>query len=451
MDKTNLNDLQRLRALLNEKKYTELQQNLSQMNDYDIALIMESMEDEDMLKMFRILGKDKAADVFSLLETDSQQYIITSLSDKEAGIVIDNLQSDDAADLLEEMPASIVKKLLENARPDTRKDINHLLQYPEDSAGSVMTVEFVDLKTDMTVEQAIERIKSISMDSETINICYVLDAKRKLMGTCALRYLLLNNNDVLIGDIMHENVISCDTAMDQEDAAKLFQKYDLAALPVVDHENRMVGIITIDDIMDVMQKETTEDIEKMAAIIPTDKAYLKTTVFETWKKRFPWLMLLMLSATFTGAIISNYENALSRFVVLTSYIPMLMDTGGNAGSQASTEVVRALSLGQISFKDFFKVIFKEMRVGILCGITLSAAAFLKCIFIDQDTWIVASVVCITIICAVFLSKLCGSMLTMAVYKLGFDPAVVASPLLTTVIDALSLLIYFNVASIVLQI
>lgn len=451
MDKTEKNDLQKLRSLLSEKKYTELRQNLSQMNDYDIALIMESMEDEDMLKMFRILSKDKAADVFSLLESDSQQYIITSLSEKEAGIVIDNLQSDDAADLLEEMPASIVKRLLENARPDTRTDINHLLQYPEDSAGSVMTVEFVDLRTDMTVEQAIERIKTISMDSETINICYVLDPKRKLMGTCALRYLLLNNSDVMIGDIMHEKVISCSTTMDQEDVAKLFQKYDLTALPVVDHENRMVGIITVDDIMDVMQKETTEDIEKMAAIIPTDKAYLKTTVFETWKKRFPWLMLLMLSATFTGAIISNYENALSRFVVLTSYIPMLMDTGGNAGSQASTEVVRALSLGQISFKDFFKVIFKEMRVGLLCGVTLSAAAFLKCIFIDQDTWLVASVVCITIICAVFFSKLCGSVLTMVVYKLGFDPAVVASPLLTTVIDALSLLIYFNIASLVLQI
>ncbi|MCH3961107.1 MAG: magnesium transporter [Solobacterium sp.] len=443
--------LETFRVLLKEKKFTALRGMAQNMNESDLAAIMEEMEDEDMLKMFRLFPKDLAADVFSQLETDSQQYIITSLSEREAGIVIDNLYTDDAADLLEEMPASVVKKILANARPDTRKDINHLLQYPDDSAGSVMTVEFVDLRPEMTVDDAMARLRQIGMDSETINICYVLNDTRKLVGTVALRYLILNQRNEKIGDIMHEDVVSCNTSTDQEHVAQIFKKYDFTALPVVDHENRMVGIITVDDVMDIMEQEATEDIDRMNAIIPSDKPYLKNGVFETWKKRIPWLLLLMISATFTGKIITGFESALSKVVILTAYIPMLMDTGGNAGSQASVEVVRGLSLEEVHFNDFFKVVWKEMRVGLLCGITLAAAIFCKCIFFDAVSVQVAAVVCITVICAVFFSKLIACTLVLLVQKIGLDPAVVASPVLTTIIDALSLIIYFTVATNILHI
>ena len=443
--------LETFRVLLKEKKFTALRGMAQNMNESDLAVIMEEMEDEDMLKMFRLFPKDLASDVFSQLESDSQQYIITSLSEKEAGIVIDNLYSDDAADLLEEMPANVVKRILANARPDTRKDINHLLQYPDDSAGSIMTVEFVDLKTDMTVNDAMNKLRKVGMDSETINICYVLSDTRKLVGTVALRYLILNNGDDKIGDIMHEDVVSCTTSTDQEHVAQIFKKYDFTALPVVDTENRMVGIITVDDVMDIMEQEATEDIDKMNAIIPFDKPYLKTSVFETWKKRIPWLLLLMISATFTGKIITGFEDALSKVVILTAYIPMLMDTGGNAGSQASVEVVRGVSLEEIHFSDFLRVIWKELRVGVLCGITLAAAIFLKCVFFDGVTSQVAMVVCLTVICAVFFSKLIASTLVLVVNRIGLDPAVVASPVLTTIIDALSLLIYFTIATSMLHI
>jgi len=445
------NDLETFRGLLKTKKYTVLRGIAEDMNESDVAAIMEEMEDEDMLKMFRLFPKGLAADVFSQLESDSQQYIITQLSDKEAGVVIDNLYADDAADLLEEMPATVVKKILANASPETRKDINHLLQYPEDSAGSIMTVEFVDLKSDMTIGDAIERIRKVGMDKETIETCYVLNSKRLLLGTVALRYLILNPADMLIGDIMHEDVVSCNTSTDQEEVALIFRKYDFNALPVVDNENRMVGIITVDDVIDIMQEETTEDMEQMAGIIPGDKPYLKTGVFETVKKRIPWLLLLMISATFTGGIITSFEDALSRSVYLTAYIPMLMDTGGNAGNQASTEVVRALSLGEAQLSDFLKVIWKEVRVGFICGAVLSLCNFLKLIFIDQRPVDVSIVVCLTILCAVFFAKLLASTLTMLIKRLNLDPAVVASPMLTTVIDALSLLIYFTIATNVLHI
>lgn len=443
--------LETFRVLLHEKKFTALRGMAQNMNESDLAAIMEEMEDEDMLKMFRLFPKDLATDVFSQLETDSQQYIITSLSDKEAGVIIDNLYSDDAADLLEEMPASVVKRILANARVDTRKDINHLLQYPDDSAGSVMTVEFVDLKEDMSVADAMNKIRQVGMDSETVNVCYVLSETRKLVGTVALRYLILNNGTAKIGDIMHEDVVSCTTSTDQEHVAQIFKKYDFTALPVVDNENRMVGIITVDDVMDIMEQEATEDIDKMNAIIPSDKPYLKTSVFDTWKKRIPWLLLLMISATFTGKIITGFEDALSKVVILTAYIPMLMDTGGNAGSQASVEVVRGVSLEEIHFSDFMKVIWKELRVGLLCGITLAAAIYLKCIFFDGVTMNVAFVVCLTVICAVFFSKLIASTLVLVVNRIGLDPAVVASPVLTTIIDALSLIIYFTIATSLLHI
>ncbi len=444
-------ELELFRSLLKNKQYTALRSAAEDMNEADLAEVMEAMEDEDMLKMFRLFPKELAANVFAMLEDDSQKYIITSLSDKEAGIIIDNLYSDDAVDLLEEMPASIVKRLLACARPDTRADINHLLQYPDDSAGSVMTVEFVDLKPSMTVMQAIERIRRIGKDSENVNTCYVLNEKRLLLGEVALRTLVLSMPEDVVADIMEEDAVSVTTETDQEKVAQMFGKYDMTSMPVVDREKRMVGIITVDDVMDIMEKEATEDIDKMNAIIPNDKPYMKTTIVETWKKRIPWLLLLMISGTFTGGIINRFESALSKFIVLSAYIPMLMDTGGNAGSQASVEVVRALSLDEIRFKDFFKVIWKEMRVGLFCGLTLSTAIFAKCMLFDRVPMGVALTISLTIICAVFLSKLIASMLVLLVTRIHLDPAVVASPMLTTIIDALSLTIYFTIATAVLHI
>ena len=443
--------LEVLKEYLDKKQYVKMREWMSELNVADIAVMIEELEEEEMLKVFRILPKDMAADIFSYLPIEVEQYIITSLSEREAARIIDNLMADDAADFLEEMPANIVKKLLINASPETRRDINHLLRYPEDSAGSIMTVEFVDLKESQTVTQAIERIRKLGVDSETINICYVLDNQRKLKGTIALRYLLLTNPDNKIGDIMHENVISIHTLMDQEEVARQFQKYDFTAMPVVDNEDRLVGIITVDDVVDILQEEATEDIEKMAAIVPSDKPYMKTGVFEIWKKRIPWLLFLMISATFTGKIIASFEEALSVYVVLTTFIPMLMDTGGNAGGQASVTIIRGLSLKEIEFSDYLKVLWKEMRVAVLCGLTLAAANFLKLMLIDRVSLMVSAVVCLTLIIAVFLAKVVGSMLPMAAKKLGFDPAVMASPFITTIVDALSLLVYFRIATLLLGI
>ena len=440
-----------LKEFLDQKQYVKLREWIRNVNVADIAAMMEELDEEIQLKMFRILPKDMAADIFSYLPIEVEQQIITSISDREAGKIIDNLMSDDATDLLEEMPANIVKRLLANASQETRRDINHLLRYPEDSAGSIMTVEFMDLKEGQTVQQAIDRIKKAAFDSETINICYVLDYQRRLKGTVALRYLLMKDPDEKIGDIMHENVISLHTLMDQEEVARQFQKYDFTAMPVVDNENRLVGIITVDDVVDILQEEATEDMEKMAAIVPSDKPYLKTTVFETWKKRIPWLLLLMISATFTGKIIASFEDALSVYVVLTTFIPMLMDTGGNAGGQASVTVIRGLSLNEISFSDTAKVLWKEIRVAVLCGITLAAANFIKLMIVDRVTLHVAAVVCLTLVAAVFFAKIVGSMLPIAAKKLGFDPAVMASPFITTIVDALSLLIYFKIATMLLGI
>lgn len=346
-----LKEFETIQELLQTQQYTRLRQLLVDLNDADIAACMEELPEQSMVKAFRILPKDLAADIFSYLDVDLQQMVITSLTDREAASIIDNLMADDAVDLLEEMPANVVKRLLENASPETRRDINHLLRYPEDSAGSIMTVEYVDLKENLTVEGAIDRIRRVGLDSETINICYVLDAQRKLLGTVALRYLLLSQPDETIGDIMHENVVSVHTHTDQEEVAHQFQKYGFTAMPVVDNENRLVGIITVDDIVDVIEEEATEDMEKMAALVPSDKPYMRTSVWETYKKRIPWLLLLMVSATFTGSIITSFEDALSVYVALTAFIPMLMDTGGNAGGQASVTIIRGLSLGEIGYGD----------------------------------------------------------------------------------------------------
>lgn len=432
--------------LLESKQYTVLRQRLSEMNEADVAAILEELEEQEMLKIFRILPKDIAADVFSYMEVDSQQYIITSLSERDAAGIIDNLMADDATDLLEEMPASIVKRLLAAASPDTRRDINHLLRYPEDSAGSIMTVEFVDLKENLTVEQAIQRIRNVGVDSETINICYVLDSRRTLLGTVALRYLLLSQPDEIIGDIMHENVISLTTLMDQEEVVRQFKKYDFTSMPVVDNENRLVGIITVDDVVDIMEQEAQEDIELMAAIVPSDKPYMRMGIVEIWKTRIPWLLLLMISATFSGMIISSFEEALSVYVILTSFIPMLMGTGGNAGGQASTTIIRGLSLNEVEYEDIPKVMFKEFSVAALCGITLAVVNFVKLMLFDKVGLLVALVVSITLLVVVIIAKLVGCSLPILAKRIGFDPAVMASPFITTIVDVISLLVYFEIAT-----
>lgn len=438
--------MEEIKKLLEAKQFMQLRELLSEMNIADIAEILDELDEEDMLKLFRIMPKDSAADVFSYLEVANQQFIITSLSDREAATIIDNLMADDATDFLEEMPANIVKKLLMNASAETRRDINHLLRYPEYSAGSIMTVEYIDLKESITVAQAIDRIRKKGLDSETINICYVLDRERKLLGTVALRYLLLSKPEEKIGDIMHENVVSINTLMDQEEVASQFKKYDFTAMPVVDNENRMVGIITVDDIVDIIEEETTEDIEKMAAIMPSDKPYMYTGIVETYKKRIPWLLLLMVSAAFTGQVIKTFEDALSVCTVLTLFIPMLMDTGGNAGGQASVTVIRGLSLGEIDYSDVFGIIWKELRVAILCGGTLAIANFAKLMLFDQVGFNVAMVVCLTLVITVIIAKLIGCTLPILAKKLNFDPAVMASPFITTIVDALSLLVYFQIAT-----
>ena len=444
-----LKEFETIQELLQTQQYTRLRQLLVDLNDADIAACMEELPEQSMVKAFRILPKDLAADIFSYLDVDLQQMVITSLTDREAASIIDNLMADDAVDLLEEMPANVVKRLLENASPETRRDINHLLRYPEDSAGSIMTVEYVDLKENLTVEGAIDRIRRVGLDSETINICYVLDAQRKLLGTVALRYLLLSQPDETIGDIMHENVVSVHTHTDQEEVAHQFQKYGFTAMPVVDNENRLVGIITVDDIVDVIEEEATEDMEKMAALVPSDKPYMRTSVWETYKKRIPWLLLLLVSATFTGSIITSFEDALSVYVALTAFIPMLMDTGGNAGGQASVTIIRGLSLGEIGYGDVPRILWKELRTAVLCGGTLAAANFAKLMLFDRVGLAVALVVCLTLVAAVVMAMLVGCLLPMAAKKLGFDPAVMASPFITTIVDALSLLVYFQIAGLML--
>ncbi len=445
------NELEVVQELLETKQYTKLRQLLSEMNDADIAACMDELDEADELKVFRILPKDLAADVFAYLEVENQQMIITSLTDKEAAHVIDNLMADDAVDLLEEMPASVVKKLLANVSAEARRDINHLLRYPEESAGSIMTVEYVDLKESLTVEQAIERIRKVGVDSETINICYVLDAQRRLLGTVALRYLLLSESDEIIGDIMHENVISINTLMDQEEVAKQFKKYDFISMPVVDNENRLVGIITVDDIVDIMEEETTEDMEKMAAIVPGDKPYIRTSVWENFMKRIPWLLFLMVSSAFTGAILASYENALSVCAALTFFIPMLMGTGGNAGGQASVTVIRGISMGEIEYRDVPSVMWKELRVSLLCGLCLAVANFAKLMLFDKVGLLVALVVSITLLVVVVMAMLLGCVLPVIAKRIGLDPAVMASPFITTIVDALSLLVYFRVAVMILGI
>lgn len=441
-------EIEKMREYIEHKQYAKIRSEVVEMNEADIAAMLEELElpGAELVKVFRMLPKSIAADVFSFLPIEVEQTIITSLTDREAANIIDNLFADDAADLMEEMPANVVKRLLAQTTPETRRDINHLLQYPEDSAGSIMTVEFVDLKEDYTVDQAIERIRKVGIDKETINTCYVTNQYRKIRGTISLRMLLLSKTTDRIGNLMEENVITINTMMDQEEVARQFQKYDFDAMPVVDSENRLVGIITVDDVMDIIEREATEDIEMMAAITPTDKPYMKTTVFETFKKRIPWLLFLMISATFTGKIIQGYQEALAAYAVLTMYIPMFMDTGGNAGGQASVTVIRSISLGEVEFRDIFRVIWKEVRVAVLCGIALAAVNYAKLLFFDGVGVQVAMIVCLTMVVTVLVAKIVGCTLPMLAKQIGFDPAVMASPFITTIVDAVSLVIYFQIAT-----
>ncbi len=444
-------ELDYFEELLTNKKYSDIKNIFKDMNEYDIATLIEGLDEDNITKAFRLLPKGMATDVFVNMDDEVQKKLINALTNKEATSIIEEMYSDDAADLFEEMPAVMVSKLLSNVSKETRSNINRLLRYPDNSAGSLMAIEYIHLKKGLTIKQSIERIRKQKDEFVTYDNCYVTDNERHLLGTVSIKDLLVNDPDELIDDIMSECDHMIPTLMDQEDVADMFQDYDYSSMPVVDSEGRLVGIITIDDIIDVIEEEATEDIEKMAAITPTDKSYINTGVFETFYKRIPWLLLLMISATFTGGIITHFESALASYVVLTAFIPMLMDTGGNAGSQASVSVIRSLSLNEIDYKDIFKVLWKELRVSLLCGIVLAIANFLKLLFFDRVDVLIAVVVCGTLVITVCVAKLIGSSLPILAKRAGFDPAVMASPFITTIVDACSLLIYFKIASILLGI
>ncbi len=451
-----------LSALVENKKYSSIRDVMVTMNAADIASVLDETPDNVLPLLFRLLPKELAAEVFVEMSTEAQELLIRAFSDRELKAVVEELYADDAADIVEEMPASLVKRILSQADPSFRRDIHEILKYPEDSAGSIMTTEYVNLHPDMTVDEAMAHIRKTGIDKETINTCYVTEKKgRHLIGAVSIRTLILADGNEKIADIMRTNPISVTTMEDQETIAQMFSKYDFIALPVVDGEGRMVGIVTVDDAIDVMEEEATEDIEVMAAVTPTDKPYLETSVWTIWKSRVPWLLLMMVSATFTGLIISRFENALSVIPALTAFIPMLMDTGGNSGSQASVTIIRGLSLGEIEFKDILRVIWKEFRVSLLCGLCLSVCTFAKILLVDflllgsgSDDWgqnlLVAGVVAVTLLTTVFCAKLIGCSLPLFAKKLGFDPAVMASPFITTIVDAVSLLVYFAFASMMMS-
>lgn len=455
MEKTTVFDI--VIKLLNQRKFAELKLILSEMNPTDIASFFDEAERRDIPLLFRLLPKELAAETFAYLDSEQQEQLIMAFSDSEIREMVDQLFLDDTVDIIEEMPANVVSRVLKNTDEATRRQINELLAYPPDSAGSIMTPEFVYLNKGMTVEQALAKIRRVGVAKETIYTCYVTEA-RKLIGVVSLSDIVTSQDDVRIEDIMDESIISVKTKDDKEEVAAILAKYDLLALPVVDGENRLVGIVTVDDAIDVLQDENTEDIEKMAAILPTDKPYFKTGVFETFRKRIPWLLLLMVSATFTGMIITGFEAKLAASVALTAFIPMLMDTGGNAGGQASVTIIRGMSLGDIQLRDIVRVIWKESRVALLCGTALAAVNFVKIMLVDRlllgntgITAMVALVVCLTLVLAVFIAKLIGCSLPIAAKAVGFDPAVMASPFITTIVDAVSLLAYFLIAQALLNI
>lgn len=435
--------------MVNQNKAYEIRKELLEMNVVDIAHILDQVDKHQLVRLFRILPKDMAAGVFSYISAETQLHIVEVITDNEIKTIIDELFIDDAVDFIEEMPANVVKKVLKNTDEHLRKQINQLLNYPEDSAGTIMTIEYVDLKKEMSVNEAIDHIKKTGVDKETINTCYVIDANRKLEGVISIRKLILSDGSSLIKDIFTKDAISVKTMDDQEIAAQLFKKYDLISMPVVDNENRLVGIITVDDIVDIIERENTEDIQKMAAMEPSDELYLKTGVFKLAKHRVVWLLVLMVSATLTGNIIKKYEDVLQTIVILASFIPMLMDTGGNAGSQSSSLIIRGLALGEIGIKDAFKVLWKEFRVSIVVGVTLAFVNFLRIFYLEKVDFAIAITVCVTTLLTVVLAKVVGGLLPIAAKMLKVDPAIMAGPLITTIVDTFALIIYFSIATLLL--
>ena len=444
-------NMEALRELLERRDYHALRAVLAQENEVDIAEFLETLSQEQTLLVFRMLPKELAAEVFSNLSPDTQQMIIQSATDQEVAAIIEELYVDDAVDMLEELPANVVKRVLKNARPDTRKLINQFLNYPENSVGSIMTAEFSDLKKDMTVSQAIAHIRRTGDSSESIYTCYVIDDQRRLEGVLTLRELLLARDDQLIGQLMEQDVITAETTEDQEAAVERMMRYDFISLPVVDREGRLVGIVTVDDVMDVMEEEATEDFEKMAAMAPSEKPYLKTGVFSLAKHRILWLLVLMISGMITGGILGQYEAAFSAMPLLVTFIPMLTDTGGNAGSQSSTLVIRGMAVGEIQPRDFLRVFWKELRVSILVGLVLSAVNYVRLILTYPGNNLVAFTVAAALFVTVLLAKTVGGVLPMAAKLCKADPAIMAAPLITTIVDAISLIVYFNIASSLLPI
>lgn len=449
---------EQINSLFEQKKYSEIKEILAQLNPADAASLFEEVDYNRRILLFRLLPKEEAAEAFVELDYDTQEDLIHAFSDTELREVLDELYLDDTVDIIEEMPATIVKRILKNTDSQTRASINTLLKYPEDSAGSIMTPEFVDLKKSNTVEDAFKRIRRTGVDKETIYTCYVTDESRHLLGVITVKDLLLHEYDDKIEDLMETNIIYIYTHDDKETAVQLFDKYDFLALPVVDMEQRLVGIITVDDAFDVLQEENTEDIHKMNAIVHNEKPYLKMSVIETWKSRIMWLLVLMVSATFTSVILNAFEEKLSALIILTSFIPMLTGTSGNSGGQSSAVIIRAISLNEIDYKDIFKVLWKELRVGLLCGLTLAAVNFLKVWFIDRTlfgmdgiTIGVDLVVSLTLVIEIMFAKMVGCAFPIIAKKLRLDPAVISSPFITTVMDALSLLVYFTLATVILKI
>lgn len=444
-------DWELLTELLENRQFRKLRETMAEMNEVDIAEFIEEQELEKKVLVYRMLPKELAADVFSFLEVEDQEHIINSITDYELGKIIEDLYVDDAVDMLEELPAIVVKRVLKNAAPDTRALINQFLQYPENSAGSIMTAEYIGLKRNMTVEQAFAYIRENGVDKETIYTCFVTDSKRQLQGVVTVKDLLMNPYHTIIKDIMDENIIYAVTTEDQEEVVETFNKYDLLCLPVVDHEDRLVGIVTVDDVVEVMEQEATEDFEKMAAMLPSEKPYLKTSVLELAKNRIPWLLLLMFTSLLTGAILVTYENALQVVPLLISFIPMLMDTSGNCGNQSSTMVIRGMAVGDIELRDVIKVAWKELRVGFLCGLVLAAANFVRLLLQYPDQPLVNLVVVLSLVLTVILAKTIGCTLPMLAKRMNLDPAIMAAPLITTIVDACSLMIYFRLACVLLKI
>ncbi len=447
MDNSNNEELKnQLLEFLNQRNFAAVRKLLDDMNEVDIAELLEKLPAEKSIVAFRTLPKEVAAEVFSNLESDTQQYLVESITDQELHEILEDLSVDDAVDMVEELPANMVKRVLKVASKDTRTLINKFLQYPENSAGSIMTAEFMDLQRNMTVKDSIRKIRRTGEDSETIYTCYVIDDQRILQGIVTVKDLLLSNDDCPIEELMDEDIIKATTTDDREDVANNFSKYDLLSMPVVDKENRLVGIITVDDAMDVMEQEATEDIQVMGAMAPEETPYLKTGVFRLAKNRIVWLLILMISGMINGHILNNYEASFSAMPILVSFIPMLTDTGGNAGSQSSTIVIRSMALGEIQMHDFWKVFWKEIRVSVMVGIVLSAVNFVRLIILYPNQPLIALTISLSMICTVIMAKSIGGVLPMIAKALHMDPALMAAPLITTIVDAVSLIIYFSIAA-----